>query len=76
MTGTEVRQGVVVGRVDRTAYPVVGIRTIGPVGGIEMEQDSMDWRVQQEVGEEQKKDGAGGSDNWHKDSSKKQGFLG
>ena len=37
--------------VDRTAYPVVGIRTIGPGGGIEMKQN-MDWRVQQEVGEE------------------------
>ena len=73
MTGTEVRQGVVVGRVDRTAYPVVGIRTIGPVGGIEMEQD-MDWRVQ-EVGEEQKKGGAGGSaENLNKDSSKKERF--
>ena len=60
--GTEVRQGVVVGRVDRTAYPVVGIRTIGPVGGIEK-----DWRVR-EVGEEGKKGGAGDSaENQHRD---------
>ena len=62
----DVRRGVVlvVDRrpVDRTAYPAVGIRTIGPVGGIEK-----DWRVR-EVGEEGKKGGAGDSaENQHRD---------